>query len=397
MGTAAQAGSIVSESKPAGCRYREEGAPREWNITFVHRVRNAAAQALCQVDIAVGVPRSDERQTILSSRFLPEPAKVSRDGWDQETVHYYVAELPPGAEAEVRLETTVSLRDVEWLVTDRDVGGAEEIPGAVARQFLRDGENYCLDQGVVKEAAVRLAASVGQAPTGAGYLERLRRVHDFVLDSLEYSRDNRWDPADRVLLQHTGSCSEYSYLMIALCRLNGIPARYAGGTWFELDGCSPPRLHEPTPSRASFATSAAVSTRPAAGAEKPEETRAVAAGGAGMTDDSPYVDRIFHRWVEVYLPRVGWFPVDPTQDDRAEKEGAPYRFFGRLPWSYLAMTRGDGDRLESGSLGWDYRSSTKWLERQGVSRDDVIEERYALWKPARTGAVEVTTAATMGN
>jgi transglutaminase-like putative cysteine protease len=173
-------------------------------------------------------------------------------------------------------------------------------------------------------------------------LEDVRRIHDFVVDSLEYERDDRWDPADRVLGQKQGSCSEYAYLMIALCRLNGIPARYAGGTWIEAPG----------PDRESTRT------------------------------EEAYVDRVFHRWVEVYLPRVGWFPVDPTRDDAAEKQGQPYLYFGSLPWSYLIMTHGDGDVLESGALGWEYRSSAQWRARQPISPSDVSMVRYAAWSQA---------------
>ena len=53
--------------------------------------------------------------------------------------------------------------------------------------------------------------------------------------------------------------------MIALCRLHGIPARYAGGTWIE-----------------------------------PEEEP----GGSPLRrqdDITPHVDRVFHRWVEVLV------------------------------------------------------------------------------------------------
>ena len=308
------------------------GSPRQCPVRFVHHVRNLRATALQRVEVAVAVPRSDDRQTVHSVDFSPEPSQISSDGWGQETAHFTTALLPPGGEFEVAMTVHVSLRDVEWRVAERDVGTPEEIPERVLRHYLRNAENYKLDQEILQRAARELDVD-GQSP-----LEKVRRVHDFVMDSLEYCRDDRWDPADTVLGGGKGSCSEYSYLMIALCRLSGIPARYAGGTWIE-----------------------------------------------GATERLPHVDRVFHRWVEVYLPRLGWFPIDPTRDDMAEKEGEPYRYFGRLPWSYLTMARGDGDRFESGRLGWEYRSSTRWAGSEAGRDNEVVVERYAVWMRSGEG------------
>lgn len=312
-------------------------------MEFVHRVKNQGKTPLRQVDVAIAVPRSNARQQVQALQFDPRPERLSRDGWEQETAHFQVDRIEPGEVAEIRLEIKVTLFDVEFLVAARDVGPADEVPERIARHYLRNSENYQLGESVLLRVAEKLDLKDGPL------LERVRRIHDFVIDAIDYNRDDRWEAADTVLRQGSGSCSEYSYLLIALCRLHGIPARYAGGTWFEKDGISPPR-------------------GPAA------EARAS-------------VDRVFHRWVEVYLPRVGWFPVDPTQNDRADQEGDPYRYFGKLPWSYLAMTHGDGDKLESGQLGWDYRSNTRWLRRPDVAEDAAVVERFAVWKTSEKSPV----------
>ncbi|MBI4601880.1 MAG: transglutaminase domain-containing protein [Planctomycetes bacterium] len=307
------------------------GLPRRRTVTFVHRVKNASPHPLRQVEVALAVPRTDDRQSIHSVRFSQEPARRTSDGWDQELAHFVVDEVPPGGEAEVRLTVDVALRDLHWLITGRDVGALDEVPARVRRHYLKDGDNYRLDEALLRRVASRIP------PAAAGVFETIRGIHDLVVDSLEYCRDDRWDPADRVLREGKGSCSEYAYLMIALCRLQGIPARYAGGTW--IDG--------------------------------PEQ--------------AAHVDRVFHRWVEVYLPRVGWFPIDPTEDDRAERAaGEPYRYFGRLPWRYLTLLHGDGDRLESGPLGWDYRSSSRW-SGPGAAEANVVVERYAVWTRPEAG------------
>ena len=309
-------------------------AEKTRSVTFTHRVRNSGATSLEDVDVVIALPRDDERQTVHSIAYTTEPVEITTDGWEQKSAHFTIASIPAGGEAEIRMKVSVTLKAVEWLILDGDVGVRSEIPEKVARHYLRDQETYHLSDKALREAAqsARLEEK--------GVLEQVRRIHDLVIDRLQYRRDDRWDPADSVLRRGDGSCSEYAYVMIALCRLNGIPARYAGGSWCEIPAWAAP-----------------------------------SGGGAGPVE----VDRIFHRWVEVYLPRIGWYPIDPTQDDGASAEGEPYRYFGKLPWHYLTMAHGDGDKLEGGLLGSEYRSNMRWRQGQRVADGQVFVDRYAVW------------------
>jgi transglutaminase-like putative cysteine protease len=338
-GLVATSGAAAGERPlSAGNLIRMTRSPRSLTITFVHRVRNLSPGALEDVTAAVAVPRSDERQTVHSVRFEPRPESVTADGWGQETAHFRLGSIPVTGESEVRCEVSVTLRDATWRVAERDLGDASEIPERVIQHYLRNGENYRIDHEALGEAAAKLALD------GHGPLERLRRIHDFVMDSLEYDLDDRWESAESVLRRGKGSCSEYSYLMIALCRQHGIPARYAGG-------------------------SALLQAGP--------DGLPIAAKETGKNLEP--IDRVFHRWVEVYLPRVGWFPVDPTRDDEAALAGDPYRFFGHVPWFQFTMFRGDGDPLESGRLGWEYRSTMRWKDERSTPPGTVIIDRSAAW------------------
>jgi len=127
---------------------REVHSPRTRTVSFVHVVRNRAGAPLEEVEIAVAVPPSDERQTIHGVRFQPEPERTTSDPWEQRTAHFRIGRIPPGCEAEVRMTALVTLRESEWRITERDVGNLEEVPDAIARQYLRDGENY--DLGVAR-------------------------------------------------------------------------------------------------------------------------------------------------------------------------------------------------------------------------------------------------------
>ncbi len=107
------------------------------------------------------------------------------------------------------------------------------------------------------------------------------------------------------LKRGNGSCSEYSFVYIAMCRAAGIPARYSGAITIRGDLASE--------------------------------------------------DEVFHRWCEIYLPNYGWLPVDPSGGDTPSPEGQAQRF-GFVGNSYLVTTTGAGSEF----IDWNYNSGEKW-------------------------------------
>ena len=305
---------------------RTLGEGREVTVRFVHSAWNLSPDTLRNVEVGIAVPRSDARQTVRAVDFEPSAARIETTPSGQRTAIFELPALAPQEKLDIRATIRVTLRGIEWRITSRDVGTYDEIPKSILQEYLRDGGNYRLETPRLVAAAEEIRVEHG------GMLEQIRRIHDYVVDRLTYERDNRWDAADTVLQRGSGSCSEYSYLMIALCRLSGIPARYVGGSWL-----------------------------------------------GSTSARTPHVDRLFHRWVEVYLPRVGWYPIDPTQDDLTANEGNYYPFFGRIPWSYLALVEGAGDQRDSELLGWDYRSGMRWHSPRKLSSGRVFTDRFAHW------------------
>jgi len=128
-----------------------------------------------------------------------------------------------------------------------------------------------------------------------------------------------------VLQRGTGSCSEYSFSFIALCRAAGLPARYVGAL--------------------------------------------VVRGDDASMDDT------FHRWPEIYLPNYGWVAIDPQGGDKPSARDQAINI-GDLPNRFLITTQGGGD---SEYLGWYYNYNEKYSTEPQVQ---VYIETFAEWEPA---------------
>ncbi|MBW2277596.1 MAG: transglutaminase domain-containing protein, partial [Deltaproteobacteria bacterium] len=153
----------------------------------------------------------------------------------------------------------------------------------------------------------------------------VRKIARYIGENMEYELAGGWNIAPTVIDRGTGSCSEYTFVFIAMCRAAGIPARYAGALVIRGDNAS--------------------------------------------TDD------VFHRWAEVYLPGYGWVPADAQAADNPspEKQGEG---LGSLANRFVITTWGGGD---SKYIGWDYNSKATWTCEGRCQVDDL---HLADWYPA---------------
>ena len=121
---------------------------------------------------------------------------------------------------------------------------------------------------------------------------------------MTYELSGGWNVAPQVLTRGNGSCSEYTFVFISMCRAAGLPARYVGSV--------------------------------------------VVRG-----DDASF-DNTFHRWSQVYLPNYGWMHVDPQGGDR-EKQSEIAASIGQVDNRFLDHHRGRR-RVGISGLGLQLRS-----------------------------------------
>ena len=291
---------------------------RHAHLRFEFVFQNDGPGEVTRLDVYAIVPLSRGHQRISNLEFSEIPHTFVTDRYDQEMAHFRFGNLAPGQKATVSWEGDVELQAMDYGVDPDQVAGLDQIPPDILATYTTNESKYRLESQVIQDAA-QAAARGATNP-----YEIARNVHDFVARRLWYDNDGTWDDAETVYLQRTGSCSEYSFLYIALCRANGLPARYVAGT-----------------------------------RQRQERT---------------YVDTVFHRWTEVYLPPYGWIPVDVLHDDGAD--GIRYDYFGAISDERFATTVSGGD---SEYLGWNYHYGYRYDD--DGTKPEVSRKRRFIWQP----------------
>ena len=279
-----------------GDEYISRIDPRNFSITFTHTITSGLGD--CTTNLAVPIESLHQSLT-RQIAYTPSGLPVSTDQWGQHAARY--SRLVAGSSSSSYNVGAVAY-DLRYVMEPDLCGTVANIPGEVIAEYTVDADNYDITDPVIVNAA---ADAVG-SETNLYWM--YRGIHDYVIENISYVSAGGWDPAPVVLSRGTGSCSEYSYVFVAICRAAGLPARYQGGS----------RLRQ---------------------------------------ESLPYTDSVFHRWHEMYIPYYGgWIPVDCTRDDR-DYPGARLRHFGAIPNTFFATTTGGGD---STYLDWNYNSYDQW-------------------------------------
>jgi transglutaminase-like putative cysteine protease len=181
----------------------------------------------------------------------------------------------------------------------------ERSGGPAAAVTARDGAVMLAPSPLTEADAGLREAAAGLLDSGEAGVDLADRINGWVAGAMRYRHDVTTvrTTAAEALALGAGVCQDYAHVMLALCRLCGLPARYVSG-------------------------------------------HMVGEGGS-------------HAWVEVLLASHGAFAFDPTNDRRA---GAGYLTVavGR-DYADVAPTHGSYCGTAGGTL-----STTKTLEQEAV-------------------------------
>lgn len=131
---------------------------------------------------------------------------------------------------------------------------------------------------------------------------QVRTFYDYVGSELVYSFNGRDWGAQAALGPMGADCTEYTSLLMALSRSQGIPARYFGGLLY-------------------------------------------------LKDDTESLARLEHVWADVYMPGIGWVPIDPTLG-----RSSIYRetYFAHHTPEHIIVTMGVNPSVLRGSNYWTH-------------------------------------------
>jgi len=271
-------------------------------VTFNHHVTCYGPGKIKSLNVYIALPNNRDNQTMLGDfSYSQKPKKIIKDRWGQKTAWFCFKNVKPGEKTQIQAVYKFASYSVRYFIYPENVGSINDIPESLKKKYLGDDEKYQINSRVIQDTVKKVVGNEKNA------YWILRKIHQYLIGHLHYLMDGAWDTAPTVLRNGHGSCSEYSFTFIALCKAAGLPTRYVGSTW----------------DRKELA----------------------------------YMDDVYHRWVEVYLPNYGWIPTDPTHGDRVSPRDQAFPI-GFVSSAALITTQSGGG---SKTMGWTYNCNEKYV------------------------------------
>lgn len=260
-----------------------------YTIEKTHQLPNYSTNAAN--DVVATIFLLDNRSDHLSQQILSEQIKVdgalvspeiSSTG-DNRIAQISLSTIDPDESKTITVTQTVRVDQVEPI----DVSSVQgDIPPGLLTYTEPIAYLWESDNEVIKEKALELTA--GQT----NFYCKAKQIFNFVKDYLIYQEMVEEHGAVWAYNNRRGDCTEFTNLFIALCRAAGIPAKFVSGYGY-----------------------------------KP-----------GDED----LERMEHAFALIYLPNVGWVPVDLTW---AQPQGQ----FGELSYDHVVQLTSDGNNMVRGA------------------------------------------------
>lgn len=300
-------------------------------VEYYWALNNYGPGNVTDVSVNLAIPEALPCQELLSEiEYSTEPKKIAKDQWAQPCAVFDLGSVASGSKVELVYSVNAKVSAIRYLIIPEETGTLADIPKDIRQKYLADGSRYRTASPYIQETAKKIVGD----ETNPYWIAR--KIFNFVIDRLHYEMIGGWDVPEVVLKRGSGSCSEYTFSFVSLCRAAGLPARYQGSIVVRGDDAS--------------------------------------------------VDEAFHRWAQIYLPNYGWVPVDANRGDSESPVGQA-KGIGELANRFLITTQSGGG---SEYLGWSYNSFAKY-KMDGYCK--VEEDNFGFWEPIAADMPAVSSAA----
>ncbi|MEA5567075.1 transglutaminase domain-containing protein [Anabaena sp. UHCC 0399] len=240
------------------------------------------------VEWRIALPSETERQKVKHIEPIGIPfTEEIIDG--QRVAVFKFDSLAPGERHIFGWKAQLEVRGIKYRITPKDVEDIPEVSPELQTRYLVDNDDLAMDTPIVRRSA---RDAIGSE---TNLLRKMYSIRNYVYDELSYGIKPYIDTPDIVLERGVGSCGEYVGVLLALCRLNGIPCRTVGRY-----KCPPHSEHQGVPLQPDFN----------------------------------------HVWLEFYIPGIGWLPMESNPDDLGNNGPYPTRFFMGLCWYHIEIGKG---------------------------------------------------------
>jgi len=303
---------------------------RRARVEYLWALNNYGPGDVTDLALNLALPVELPNQHLLTDlAFSTPPSRAVPDRWGQPCALFDLGRVAAGTKMTVTYSVGAEVSAIRYLILPENTGTLADIPAEIRQKYTVDGSRYRINTPYMQETVKKIMGD----ETNPYWIAR--KIYDHIIDRLKYEMVGGWDVPEVVLKRGSGSCSEYTYTFVALCRAAGVPARYQGSIVVRGDDAS--------------------------------------------------VDEAFHRWAQIYLPNYGWVPVDANRGD-AESPADQARGFGELSNRFLITTQGGGD---SEYLRWGYNSFARY---QATGYCKVEQDNFGFFEPLESS--ESTTSPT---
>ena len=257
-------------------------------MSYVEEISPLEEVYLTDVEWRIALPSDTDRQKVKQVEPIGLPFTEEVIEGQRVAVFKFDA-LTPGERHLFGWKAVLEVRGIKYRLIPRNVENIPEVLPEFQARYLVDDDDLAMDTSIVRRAADE---AIG---TETNVLRKMYKIRNYVYDKLSYGIQPHIDTPDVVLERGVGSCGEYVGVLLALCRLNGIPCRTVGRY-----KCPPNAEHRHVPLRPDFN----------------------------------------HVWLEFYIPGFGWLPMESNPDDVGHGGPYPTRFFMGLSWYHIEIGKG---------------------------------------------------------